>query len=134
MPDEQRTEHCYYTPSRIDWLLRNWGNLEALAESPSTAYGLTYKEPTPATPNVGARQAGFSGDKLGWACVRADVEKAWRTLLGDSFMVVQYVMFGYTLSGIAEGKRWGKQRVVDAYHEGRDRMAASLGWEPPTDE
>lgn len=126
----------FYTPDRVASLLFRFGDLEAMAETPGTAHGLSDKRPTPPTPKTGARQKGFPGDQRNGACVVADLEAAWRSIEHASleFQIIELVMFGYTLSGIAAGRRMGKQRVWDAFHVGCAKMAGFLGWIATEDE
>lgn len=118
-----------YTPSTIEKWVRSWPELCTKAETPGTSYGLMLTGPTPATPKLGTRQRGFSGDKLNFAVLKADIESAWRSLpSGIEHDIVTWVMFGFSLSSIATDKRMGKQRVVDAFHDGTKQMAIFLGW------
>lgn len=118
----------YYTTGRINYWLTHWGDLVALAESPGTAYGLTDPRPTPATPKVGARQKGFSGDRLGWALVKADIERAAAMLEGMSYewFTVNSYFHGHNVEWLIEFKGWDARVVGDAFSRALRQMAKLL--------
>lgn len=110
----------YYTPERINTILRNWPRYQSQAE------GCRSTAPDALRPAKGKR-----GDQLAGADVVADVEKALVSVLvqwGIEYTVVVSVMRGYSLTRIAGCYQIGKGRVVEAYDAGCVKMASYLGW------
>jgi len=122
----------FYSPAFVRrWLLR-YGDLCALAESASTARGLTRLGPTPETPRAGARQAGFSGDQLEWACVRADLVRAANLLIPSSIeaRVVGGLMLCHTLGVVAGHEHVSYAAADAALNDASDHIAERLTGEP----
>ena len=117
-----------YTPGSVRRWITRWGELCALAESPRTAHSLLHDGPTPESPRVGARQKGAHGDSLHYAAMRADLESAWRRLDGLPYQVVWIVMQGMDREDYARFIHRRNEDVYEAFDQGCDQMAGSLGW------
>lgn len=124
----------YYTPDRIDWLLRNFAAVRAYAETPRTARQLLdpYRPgPTPTNPRS-ARQRGHHADPMRGADLVADIERAHQGLpAGLGRDVVYWRQWGYSLGAIAEGLHHSKRDVVAANQGALRCMAVTLGWVDP---
>ena len=125
-------EDRFYNPTRLDWLLRHWGNWEALAETPSSAAGLVYPKPTPTTPRLFVRSERSHVDPHRWSDVRVDVLRA-AAQLGD-FSIEWYAVNahfqGWTLAQLAESVRaWDYQMIHEAYQRALERMSDMLNGE-----
>lgn len=132
-----------YQPSRLDSILRRWGEVYALAMNPYTARGLV-------KPNVETRDAprfkslkhNYHGDALTWAGLVADVELAWYRLLGDGstptarmrWSIIGYRMAGKTLGEIGVLLRARKEDVVSQHRAALREMAQCLGWVEPVED
>jgi hypothetical protein len=121
----------YYSPKRVDYWLRHWLELAALAETPSSARNLLTNGPTPESPRPGARQRGAHGDPCRYVNILADIRRAQGQLRPGSIeaQIVVLIQFGYTLSGISAGNSMGRGRVQELYGDAVKRMAMMLGWE-----
>jgi hypothetical protein len=119
----------YFTPDRIEQLLKLFAELDALAESPATARGLFRSRPTPEDPKTGARQKGRPrSDPNRWSDIRADLVRAWQSLPAGSLErhVVMLRSQAYTFGQIAQLKRTRKETVLEAYHAATAKMSVFL--------
>lgn len=114
----------YYTPARLDSLLRDWPALTSEAESPSA----------PQYVSSGAQPAkgGFK-DRKRAAVIVADVERSMLVLRVWSleWNLIDHVRRGYSFDRICEALHIGKQTAHSGYWLAVERMAVALGWEPP---
>lgn len=152
-----REVDAFYSPSRLDAILRRWPEYLALAETPRTARHLQTTECQPGhacsygSP-VGIRDAkGHHHDQLRYADIVADVEAARERLAYNSLgrIVVNYRMRRMgakrrietaeavweeesgNLDDIARALRVRYEIVRRAYRGALEEMAKSLGWRPP---
>ena len=120
---------AYYTTSRIDWLLRNWGNWLALAETPTTAAGLVHAGPTPESPRSFAKSEHHQSDPRRWSDIRVDILTA-ASQLGDyslEWYAVNARIQGMPLDSLAQMvAAWSYPMVVEAYERALGHMAAAL--------
>ena len=118
----------YYTPERIAYRLRNWGELCALAETPNTARGLLEQGPTRESLRTGAKQQGFKSDQLGWAAERADLDDATGLLNGAELDVVLAIRSGRHMEDHARRIQKRTAVVYASFRSACRRMAEHLGW------
>lgn len=145
----------YYSPARLDGILRRWPEWLALAETPRSARHLNDPACQPGRAcsygaPVGIRDSkGHHHDQLRGADVVADVERAWGSLRYGSleWQVINYRLMALarkrwrhpnsgewqhdesrSLSDIARtlGRRY--QDVLDANKAALRQMAEFLGW------
>jgi hypothetical protein len=127
MVDEYVTSS--YSPSVVGRWLLAWPHLIALSQSPGSARGLTRPGPTPETPKIGSH--GQSGNSMQYACIVADLERAWaRALVNPSleYWVVEGLMNGWSLGRFAAHTDLEMGDCVRAYQRGAEKMACYLGW------
>lgn len=117
------TADTYYTPERIDRILREWPRYESQAENCRSTL------PDALRPAHGNR-----ADPLVWADVRADVERAMVMSLRQwslEWNTVDHVRRGYSLNTVATTLRLRKADVLAAYERACLQMATYLGWIAP---
>lgn len=110
----------YYTPERVDRILRNWPRYQAAAE------GLRSSLPDSLRPARGKRS-----DRLGGADIVADVERALALAVRPhtlEYAVLIFVMRGNSLTQIAFYVTRRKREVLEAYDGGVRALANALGW------
>lgn len=116
----------YYTPERIDAILRQWPAFVSRSE------GMRSTQPDALRPAKGRR-----GDALRSADTCADVSKAMVLALsvgGLEWRTVELRRLGWTFGQMAASLHLGKQTVYEAYQLALIKMAVCLGWEPPSEE
>lgn len=119
-------EPSYYSPTRIDHILREWPRYQSDAEGCRTS-----------VPDAHRHGKGQRHDALRAADIVADIERAIAICLRQwslEWNAVDHVQRGYSLSQVAATLRLRKDDVLHAYDAATTRMAGYLGWvEEPTD-
>lgn len=126
-----------YSPVVISRWLRRWELLDALVYSPATArhhlepgHNKYYKM----MPDTACDPVNFGAGmpSLAWAEFRADIELAMRGLKNPlERAVLEYVAQGNTLSQTAKDLRKQKARVIQAFADGVNHCAETLGYVEP---
>ena len=114
------TEPCYYTPERIDQILRQWPAYESRAEG--------YRSPLPDAlrPSKGPV---LSGSVTSAICADLGRAMVQALLIGSlEWRTVEYRRLGYTFGMMARDLHLGKQTAHNSYWSGVERMAVCLGW------
>jgi hypothetical protein len=114
----------WYNPRRLSYLLHTWGDLQALAETPGSAHGLTHSKPTQNVPRVGKFPKGMHSDRYRWAVVKADIERAVAQLSGLAAETVTTLMGGDALDALCPRYKW--EAINDAFSNALTHMAEFL--------
>ena len=118
-------EPSYYTPERINTILRNWPRYQSQAE------GCRSTAPDALRPAKGRR-----GDQLSGADIRADIERAMVAVLpyhSLEWRVVVHIMQGASLARMQAPLGVRDAAISGAYDDACQRMAVFLGWEEEID-
>lgn len=120
----------FYTPQRIDRILRCWDEWTALAETPGSAHHLSRAPrpgPTPTDPRS-ARAKGQRADPTRYADVVADLEYAYEQLSSGGYGVqaVAAAMAGTRPSAFAQVVRARKADVLACYRGAVEKMSRVL--------
>lgn len=114
----------YYTPERIDTILRNWPRYQSQAE------GCRSSAPDALRPARGKRS-----DQLASADTVADIEVAIVMTLPRwslAWQTVDHVQRCFSLTQVASTLHIRKEDVLHAYDEATKSLAIYLGWEEET--
>lgn len=111
----------YWTPERVDSVVRRYAELQARAESPS----LPVIEASGYQPPKGKKS-----DRHFASVLIADIDKARLVLrpYGAQWLIVDYRCRGFTFEQIGGSLQRSKQSVWEQYQKAIIRMAEALGW------
>lgn len=129
----------YYSPESIDRWLRQWPLLCSLAETPGTSrhhLDSEHAKDGPCLDSVRSGSGGRAPDSLGWADVRADIDRAYAQLaIGSTERRVVWERMTRPASLDAIAKRIGSRYsvVLDSYHSAVAKMSVTLGYVPSAD-
>jgi hypothetical protein len=119
--DMPELEPCWWTPDRVDQMVRRYQELSARAESPSApSYQATGYQP--------AKGAKLDHHRI--TVIIADLDRAMLCLraYGAQWTIVNYRTQGRTFAQIGEALSLSKQTCWEHYDKGIKRMAEYLGW------